>query len=72
MTLRRRLAQPRGSWCATGPGSTNGLDRQSAVSLDDVQTILASDLREQVGWLLPAQEAALTAALHAAYDLDDL
>ena len=53
-------------------GSANGLGHDSVVSLDNVQTILVQDLREQIGWLLPAQEPALAAALQAAYDLEDL
>ena len=53
-------------------GPENGLDHSSVVSLDNVQTILTSELGEQVGWLLPHQEPALAAAVHAAYDLEDL
>jgi len=29
-----------------------------------------ADADAQIGYLLPAQEAALTAAIHAAFDLD--
>jgi len=33
-------------------------------------TVLKSALGRQIGYLLPAQEDALTAAIHAAFDLD--
>lgn len=53
-----------------GPG--NGLDRPSVVSCDNVVTIPKTALGRQIGRLLPEQETALTAALHAAFDLEDL
>lgn len=53
-------------------GAANHLDREGVVSLDNVQTIRTDDLGRQVGWLLWSQEQALTAALHAAFDLNDL
>jgi mRNA interferase MazF len=51
-------------------GSLNGLVRRSVVSCDNIVTIPASALDRQIGYLLPAQETALTAAIHAAFDLD--
>jgi len=53
-------------------GSRNGLDRPSVVSCDNVVTIPSAALGRQIGRLLPEQEQALTAALHAAFDLEDL
>ena len=53
-------------------GPDNGLDHPSVVSCDNVVTVLTSALGRQVGRLLPKQEVALTAALHAAFDLQDL
>ena len=53
-------------------GTANGLDRASVVSCDNVVTVPASALGRQIGRLLPEQEVRLTAALHAAFDLDDL
>ena len=44
-------------------GPRNGLDHESVVSLDNVLTIPAVDLGRQLGFLLPEQETALTAAL---------
>jgi mRNA interferase MazF len=53
-------------------GPDNGLDLQSVVSCDNVVTIPAAALGRQIGRLLPEQEPMLTAALHAAFDLDDM
>jgi mRNA interferase MazF len=53
-------------------GPANGLDHPSVVSCDNVVTIPAAALGRQIGRLLPEQEPILTAALHAAFDLDDL
>ena len=53
-------------------GRDNGLDHPSVVSCDNVLTIPATALGRQIGRLLPEQEPALTAALHAAFDLEDL
>lgn len=47
----------------------HGLDHPCVVSCDNIVTVLQSSLGGQIGYLLPAQEAALTAAIHAAFDL---
>lgn len=51
-------------------GPANGLDRQCVISCDDIVTVPANALGRLIGYLLPDQEAALTAAIHAAFDLD--
>jgi mRNA interferase MazF len=51
-------------------GPANGLDHACVVSCDNIVTVPKSALGHQIGYLLPAQEAALTAAIHAAFDLD--
>jgi mRNA interferase MazF len=51
-------------------GPANGLDHACVVSCDNIVTVLKSALGRQIGYLLPAQEDALTAAIHAAFDLD--
>ena len=85
LVLTREVARPRLRRVTVAPitttvrgiatelavGRANLLDHDSVVSLDNVQTILAADLREQVGWLLPHQEPALALAIQAAYDLED-
>jgi len=53
-------------------GHANSLDHESVVSLDNIHTIETTDLGEQIGWFLDHQETDLTAALHAAFDLEDL
>ncbi len=42
------------------------------MSCDDVVTIPKAALGRQIGRLPPEQEPDLTAALHAAFDLEDL
>jgi mRNA interferase MazF len=51
-------------------GPANGLDHACVVSCDNIVTVPRSALGRQIGYLLPVQEAALTAAIHAAFDLD--
>jgi len=51
-------------------GVGNGLEAPSVVSCDNVTTIPAGALGIQIGVLLNAQEAALSAAIQAAFDLD--
>ena len=53
-------------------GPDNGLDHASAVSLDNIQTIPATSLLRHVGYLLPREEAGLTAAIHSALALGDV
>lgn len=51
-------------------GPANGLEQTCVVSCDNIVTIPRSALGGQIGYLLPAQEAALAAAIRAAFDLD--
>ena len=51
-------------------GQANGLDYDCVVSCDNIVTVPTTALGRQIGYLLPAQEATLTAAIHAAFDLD--
>jgi mRNA interferase MazF len=51
-------------------GPVNGLDHRCVISCDNIVTVSASALGRLIGHLLPAQEVALTAAIHAAFDLD--
>lgn len=51
-------------------GSGNGLDADGVISCDNIVTVPANVLGAQIGVLLIDQEAALTAAIHAAFDLD--
>jgi mRNA interferase MazF len=51
-------------------GPENGLEEQSAAACDHITTIPATSLGRQIGRLLDEQEADLTRAIHAAFDLD--
>jgi mRNA interferase MazF len=51
-------------------GRRNGLRHASVISCDNIVTVPVAALGPQIGYLLPAQEAALTSAIHAAFDLD--
>lgn len=51
-----------------GPG--NGLDAHGVVSCDNIVTVPADALGPQIGYLPAAQEADLSAAIHAASHLD--
>lgn len=51
-------------------GPANGLDAHGVVSCDNLVTVPTSTLGRQIGVLLPAQEGDLSAAIHAAFDLD--
>lgn len=51
-------------------GRRNGLDKDSVISVDNIVTIPVSSLGRQIGVLFPEQEAALTTAIHNAFDLD--
>ncbi len=51
-------------------GPANGLDHESVISCDNITTVPVGQLLHQIGYLLPAQEPALAAAVVAAFDLD--
>lgn len=51
-------------------GAANGLSVPSVVGCENVTTIPAEALREQIGVLLDEQELQLSAAIRAAFDLD--
>ena len=51
-------------------GRANGIVQDSVVSCDNIVTVPSTALGPQIGNLLPAQEAALSAAIRAAFDLD--
>ena len=50
--------------------AANGVATLSVVSCDNITTIPKAALGEQVGVLLDHQEAALSEAIRAAFDLD--
>jgi mRNA interferase MazF len=48
----------------------NGLEQRCVVACDHITTIPTEALGEQIGRLLDHQELHLSAAIHAAFDLD--
>jgi len=50
-------------------GRANGIDHDSVISCDNLVTVPTSTLGRHIGYLLPAQEADLSAAIRAAFDL---
>lgn len=52
-------------------GRGNGLDHDSAVNLDSIQTVAREALIRPIGALLNAQEHDLTRAFHEAFDLEE-
>ena len=70
VTIAPITSRIRGLTTEVAVGPSNGLDHPSVVSLDNIGTILATDLGRQIGHLLPEQELLLTDAIHAAFDLD--
>jgi mRNA interferase MazF len=84
LVLTRELVRPHLSTVTVAPITTtirglstelpvdteNGLAGPSAVSCDNITTIPADSLSEQVGVLLDRQEPALSEAIQAAFDLD--
>lgn len=51
-------------------GRLNGLDHDCVVSCDNIVTIPRAALGAEIGYLFPEQEASLTGAIRAAFDLD--
>ena len=60
----------RGLSTEVGVGPDNGLDHDCVVSCDNIVTVPRDTLGRHIGYLMPWQEPALTAAIHAAFDLD--
>lgn len=84
LVLTRELVRPHLSRVTVAPITTkvrglstevpvsmaNGLDGEGVISCDNIVTVPANALGPQLGVLLPHQEAPLTTAIHAAFDLD--
>lgn len=70
VTVAPITTSARGLSTEVAVGPANGLDASSVVSCDNIVTIPANAIGSQIGALLPRQEAALTQAIRAAFDLD--
>jgi len=85
VVLTREVVRSRRHWVSVAPvksrarglatevrlGTRNGLDHDSAVDCDSIQTVLVSDVGRQVGFLLDDQEEDLARAISTAFDLED-
>lgn len=60
----------RGLSSEVGVDATNGLTAPSVISCDNITTIPADAVGEQIGLLLDSQEPALREAITAAFDLN--
>jgi mRNA interferase MazF len=49
---------------------TNGLDHESAVSVDNIATVPSDHLGHLIGYLTPEQDRELAQAIIVAFDLD--
>lgn len=70
VTVAPITATIRGLSSEVGVDASNGLTEPSVVSCDDITTIPADAVGEQIGVLLDGQEPALGKAIKAAFDLD--
>ncbi len=83
VVLTRDLVRPVLAWVTVVPctstiwglesevrlGPRNGLDHECVASMDTIQTVPTSALGRQVGFLFDDQEADLTRAVVATFDL---
>lgn len=74
--LRRITVAPitstgRGMAVEVAVGVASGLDHESVVNCDNIQTIPVADLGRRIGHLPEASETLLAEAIQAAFDLDD-
>ncbi len=69
VTIAPITTRVRGLSTEVGVGAENGLAGPCVVSCDNITTIPAAALREQVGMLLDEHERALAEAIAAAFDL---
>ena len=70
VTVAPIVSRRRGIRTEVPVGSSNGLDHDSVVNCDSIGTVAADKIGPQIGWLLASQEAALRAAIIAAFALE--
>jgi len=70
VTIAPITTRIRGLSTEVAVGVANGLAGPSVISCDNITTIPADALMEQIGVLLDDQERALSDAIGAAFDLD--
>lgn len=69
ITVAPITSSTRGTSTEIPVGTANGLDHPCVVTCDNIQTMPASLLGRQIGFLLPEQEAELAQAIEIAFDL---
>jgi mRNA interferase MazF len=69
VTLAPITSTIRGISTEVSVGPDNGIDHDSVISCDNIQTVPKSAVISHVGFLSPQQEAALTEAILVAFDL---
>jgi mRNA interferase MazF len=70
VTIAPITTRIRGLSTEVGVGVANGLEGPSVVSCDNITTLPAAALGDQIGVLLDNQEQTLSDAIAAAFDLD--
>lgn len=70
MTVAPITTTARGLSTEVALGPANGLESRCVVACDHVTTIPVAALGNQIGRLLDHQEAELSGAIRAAFDLD--
>lgn len=69
VTIAPITSRVRGLATEVPVGPSNGLDRDSVVSCDNIMTIDLEHIGDSIGVVLPHQEAALASAISIAFDL---
>jgi mRNA interferase MazF len=69
VTVAPITSRMRGIPTEVAVGPLNGLDADGVISCDDITTIPREDLGRPIGFLTPAQERGLAAAISHAFDL---
>lgn len=69
VTVAPITSRIRGISTEVAVGPANGLDHDSVVSCDNLQTVPADRLGRHLGYLLPHQEPELVEAIRIAFDL---
>lgn len=69
VTVAVITSRARGILTEVPVGPANGLDHDSVVNCDVLQTIHVDNLGRHIGYLLDDQEEALAEAIRAAFDL---
>jgi mRNA interferase MazF len=70
VTVAQITSTIRGMSMEVPVGWRNGLDQDSVISCDNIVKVPVTTPDPQVGFLLAEKEARLSAAIHAAFDLD--